>query len=419
MFARRPLLDRVRPVVGVDRTDAADRLKGGRLALPRLRDIRYPRDPQALFELLDAGVGGFPVSPNVELAYAVIADLLIDSAGPGFEPRIYVTSDPEHLPHRHIGLAGVFGANNGQVLIGADARVCSHDESRWQGRVDLQVTWRVSPSRADLGGWADEALEQLYVDTLPQYRDARRFGWQSRPRVLWLGGSRGDGRPESWELTLEAIAAARGFALQIIADPGSQARVVADALTGSPPAGVVVWRTDVGVTSAAAELLAKVPAVEHMHVEGSFGVILPTARELLDTLEEMRFGIQGAEAEYEPEPEAPDSAERLVVAARAVSASRFVIVGGSEVARTTLRDDFPSTLELRRISGTDNVSLSDAQENANWADVIVLWSSTPLNHSVSDNFVTAAGKSKRRPKVIRIVRRGVGALILDLADKLK
>jgi hypothetical protein len=102
------------------------------------------------------------------------------------------------------------------------------------------------------------------------------------------------------------------------------------------------------------------------------------------------------------------SADRKALAAMAGACAargvqRLCIVGGSPAVRERLQRALNGTdLELRLIDGTASHSLKTAEANTAWAQLVLIWGSTELDHKVSLLY--------RGPKVVQIARRGVQEL---------
>lgn len=99
------------------------------------------------------------------------------------------------------------------------------------------------------------------------------------------------------------------------------------------------------------------------------------------------------------------SLERMGAALEAAGRSRILVVGGTERKERELRQKSPDGVEWRFVDG--KVAREDRyyQPHRDWADIIVIWQSTPLDHRVSAHF---DGKGDAR--VITVRRRGVAAL---------
>ena len=99
------------------------------------------------------------------------------------------------------------------------------------------------------------------------------------------------------------------------------------------------------------------------------------------------------------------SLERMAAALAAAGQSRILVVGGTERKERELRQKSPAGVDWRFVDG--KVAREDRyyQPHRDWADIIVIWQSTPLDHRVSAHF---DGKGDGR--VITVRRRGVAAL---------
>jgi hypothetical protein len=99
-----------------------------------------------------------------------------------------------------------------------------------------------------------------------------------------------------------------------------------------------------------------------------------------------------------------------IAALRCRGWSRVVVVGGSPGTRQSLVELVGDRLELRVVRGDERRTKRDATANLSWADVVVIWGSTELDHAVSKPYTDAS--SKRR--VVTCPRRGVAALASTL-----
>lgn len=99
------------------------------------------------------------------------------------------------------------------------------------------------------------------------------------------------------------------------------------------------------------------------------------------------------------------SLERMAAALDAAGRSRILVVGGTERKEREIRQKSPVSIEWRFVDG--KVARDDRyyQPDRDWAQIIVIWQSTPLDHRVSAHF---DGKGDER--VITVRRRGVAAL---------
>ena len=90
---------------------------------------------------------------------------------------------------------------------------------------------------------------------------------------------------------------------------------------------------------------------------------------------------------------------------------RLVVVGGSPATHEELRALSDKRLDLRLITGTDRRTGNDAKADLAWADVIVIWGSTQLDHKTSKLYTTAGSA-----KVVTCSKRGVAALAETLIE---
>jgi hypothetical protein len=87
---------------------------------------------------------------------------------------------------------------------------------------------------------------------------------------------------------------------------------------------------------------------------------------------------------------------------------RIVVVGGSPSVHDELRQLAPPEWELRLIDGTTRRTADAAKGDLRWADLVLVWGSSELDHKVSLHY-TAAGALAQR--VVVVNRRGIAALI--------
>lgn len=92
----------------------------------------------------------------------------------------------------------------------------------------------------------------------------------------------------------------------------------------------------------------------------------------------------------------------LVDAARRAGVTRLCVVGGSPPTREDLRRAINDRLEFRGIDGTASHTRAQAQDNTRWADLVVIWGSTELDHRVSTQY--------RGANVVTAPKRGVADL---------
>ena len=101
--------------------------------------------------------------------------------------------------------------------------------------------------------------------------------------------------------------------------------------------------------------------------------------------------------------------EALVAACARAGVHRLVVVGGSPSVREELRDALSGRLELRLVDGTERRTLAQARLDLDWADLVLLWGGSELDHRVSTLY-TGAPQPLRR-KLVHTSRRGIAALL--------
>ena len=106
------------------------------------------------------------------------------------------------------------------------------------------------------------------------------------------------------------------------------------------------------------------------------------------------------------------AATRLAASARGGRRPRLVVVGGSPEARTQLVTLARGVADLRLVDGLGRATEDHARTDIAWADVVLIWGSTQLDHKVSNHYSRAAS-------AITVPRRGVAALLDAAADRLE
>ena len=101
--------------------------------------------------------------------------------------------------------------------------------------------------------------------------------------------------------------------------------------------------------------------------------------------------------------------EALLEACQRAGVRRLGIVGGSPSVREELRDALSPRLELRLVDGTERRTLNQARLDLEWADLVLLWGASELDHRVSTLY-TGAPPALRR-KLVHTSRRGIAALL--------
>lgn len=85
-----------------------------------------------------------------------------------------------------------------------------------------------------------------------------------------------------------------------------------------------------------------------------------------------------------------------------------VVVGGSPATRDELSQGKPESWELRLIDGTERRNGELARSDLRWADIVLVWGSSELDHKVSELYTRDPAF---RHKVVLASRRGVAALL--------
>ena len=108
---------------------------------------------------------------------------------------------------------------------------------------------------------------------------------------------------------------------------------------------------------------------------------------------------------------------RLVSAGAQHHVTRLVVVGGSPSVRDELEHLRPDGWQLRLIDGTERRTLDKAKADLDWADLVLVWGSSELDHQVSRLYTDGPAQTHR--KVVTIARRGIAALLHAAADHLE
>ncbi|MCK6479396.1 MAG: hypothetical protein L6R43_04380 [Planctomycetes bacterium] len=90
---------------------------------------------------------------------------------------------------------------------------------------------------------------------------------------------------------------------------------------------------------------------------------------------------------------------RMIGACVARGWRRLCVVGGSPHSRTELQRLVGGALELKLVDGTASRSRGQARSDLAWADVVVVWGSTQLDHRVSLLY--------KGPNVVQMARRSI------------
>jgi hypothetical protein len=105
------------------------------------------------------------------------------------------------------------------------------------------------------------------------------------------------------------------------------------------------------------------------------------------------------------------AAARLAAAAAGRRRPRLLVVGGSPETRRHLEELARGPADLRLVDGLARVTEDGARRDIAWADVVLVWGPTQLDHKVSNHFA-------RADTAITVPKRGVAALLDAAADYL-
>ncbi|PDW02692.1 hypothetical protein [Candidatus Viridilinea mediisalina] len=111
-------------------------------------------------------------------------------------------------------------------------------------------------------------------------------------------------------------------------------------------------------------------------------------------------------------------AARLLAAAMdKVGYHHLLILGGTPPQHTTLRELLNGTpLSIRAVNGSGRAhSATEASRQLAWADMMVIWASTPLHHKISVPYTSQAPAGMA---VITVPRRGVESLCRGIIEAL-
>lgn len=94
-----------------------------------------------------------------------------------------------------------------------------------------------------------------------------------------------------------------------------------------------------------------------------------------------------------------------------VGITRLVVVGGAPGVHTELRRLKPPEWDVRIIDGTLRRTADQAKSDLLWADLVVVWGSTELDHKVSELYTV-----HRDPHCVHISRRGLSSLFEAISE---
>lgn len=114
------------------------------------------------------------------------------------------------------------------------------------------------------------------------------------------------------------------------------------------------------------------------------------------------------------------AAGRMGEALAGSSIRRILILGGTPTQHRELRDlTAGGTVELRCIDGSTGAHSSEmARSNLEWADLTLIWASTPISHKVTQAYTNTARQRARCPQ-ITVSRRGIPALCDAVVEHLR
>lgn len=100
--------------------------------------------------------------------------------------------------------------------------------------------------------------------------------------------------------------------------------------------------------------------------------------------------------------------------ARRAGITHIVVVGGAPGVHEELRRLTPPEWEVRIVVGTVRRTADQAKSDLQWADVVVVWGSTELDHKVSALYTV-----HRDPRCVLINRRGLSSLFEAVSEHAK
>ncbi|RRR71757.1 MAG: hypothetical protein EI684_11080 [Candidatus Viridilinea halotolerans] len=111
------------------------------------------------------------------------------------------------------------------------------------------------------------------------------------------------------------------------------------------------------------------------------------------------------------------AARLLAAALDKAGLHHLLILGGTPPQHTTLRELLEGTpLSIRAVNGSGRAhSANEAAQQLAWADMMVIWASTPLHHKISVPYTSQAPSAMR---VITVPRRGVESLCRGVIEAL-
>lgn len=93
---------------------------------------------------------------------------------------------------------------------------------------------------------------------------------------------------------------------------------------------------------------------------------------------------------------------------RKAGISRILVVGGSPALHEELRRTAPADWELRLVDGTARRTGDAARSDLKWAQLVLIWGATELDHKVSTLYTDP--RDGGRKDLVIVNRRGIAAL---------
>jgi len=97
--------------------------------------------------------------------------------------------------------------------------------------------------------------------------------------------------------------------------------------------------------------------------------------------------------------------------------SRVLVVGGSPSVHDELRQKAPKSWDLRIVDGTGKRTMDQARADLKWAQLVLIWGATELDHKVSGLYTRTDDGA--RDRVVIVNRRGIAALFEAAGERAK
>jgi hypothetical protein len=111
------------------------------------------------------------------------------------------------------------------------------------------------------------------------------------------------------------------------------------------------------------------------------------------------------------------AAQDLMTACASAGVRHLLVVGGSPSVREELHAALGTALELRTVDGTERRTQERARSDLEWADLVLLWGATELDHKVSTHY--AHPPAGQRGKLVHVARRGIAALLTAAVEHIR